>query len=261
VLSDDQLRQYHEDGYTVVRGLYDADHVDAMRIDIDRFLSGEKKPGTIPFTESLEDDPTYESMSMLSWLAQSSEPLRAALHHPRTLPIVAQLLGPDVNWWWDQAAVKAAYEGGEFPWHQDNGYEAAEPPLTLNVVIAVDDVTVENGCLSALPGSHKQGDLEHWTKPPAWHRHCYDGPEQGVPLEGKAGDAAILHCQCVHRSTPNTSPRPRRTYLTAYCSPHIHRKSDGAPYEGKPALLERGQPTPEVEETWRRFDVMATAEV
>jgi ectoine hydroxylase-related dioxygenase (phytanoyl-CoA dioxygenase family) len=250
VLTEEQVTQYHADGYTVVRGLYAREHVDAMRGDIDRFLSGEKQPGTIPFTESLDDDPTFKSMSMLSWLAQSSEPLRRALHQRETLEIVSQLLGPDVSWWWDQAAVKAPLEGGEFPWHQDNGYESAEPPLTLNVVIAVDDVTTENGCLWVLPGSHEQGDLEHWEKPPAWHRHCYDGPDQGVPLEGKAGDAAILHCQCVHRSTPNTTPKPRRTYLAAYCSPHIHKKADGSAYEGKRPLLVGGEPAPEVAQDW-----------
>ena len=63
-------------------------------------------------------------------------------------------------------------------------------------------------------------------------------------------DAAILHCQCVHRSTPNTTPRPRRTYLAAYCSPHIHKKADGSAYEGKTPLLVGGEPTPEVARDW-----------
>ncbi len=46
---------------------------------------------------------------------------------------------------------------GEFPWHQDEGYEPVEPAMGVTVWIALDDMTLENGCTWVVPESHKQG--------------------------------------------------------------------------------------------------------
>jgi ectoine hydroxylase-related dioxygenase (phytanoyl-CoA dioxygenase family) len=50
---------------------------------------------------------------------------------------------------------------GEFPWHQDEGNEPVEPALGVTVWIALDDMTLENGCIWVVPQSHKQGHLPH----------------------------------------------------------------------------------------------------
>ena len=250
VLTESQVADYHRDGFVVVSGLIDGDLVATMADEVDLFQRGDKQVGITPFSESLATDETFGRMSMMSWLAESSAPLRAALHHPRCLAVAAELLGPDVSWWWDQAAVKNPVADSTFPWHQDDGYEVTEPPLTLNIVIAIDATTVENGCIWAIPGSHQRGLLDHWIEPGAWHRTCYKGPEQGVPVETKAGDALVLHCRTLHRSPDNQSASKRRAYLAAYCNSDVRSAETGLPYDDKPQLVRGGQPTEIVLETW-----------
>lgn len=248
-----QLAAYSEHGFTVARGLFGPQHVAAMAAEIDAFHAGEKQVGL----QNHDGDPTFHQFSVLSWLAQGSAPLRAALQHPDVLAIMAQLNGPDLRWWWDQGAVKAAYHGIEFPWHQDNGYEAVDPALCTTMWVAVDATTVDNGCIWALPGSHAEGDQGHWLRPGGWHKQCYDGAETGEPVEMQPGDALIFSCQLIHRSLANTTGGKRRAYLAAYCAADVRKKGVGTTYDDNPLLLVGGRPTPEVESTWEALPAFA----
>ena len=74
---------------------------------------------------------------------------------PKILDMVAQLIGEDICLWNMSFFAKPALNGKKTPFHQDGEYWPIQPLATCTVWIAVDEATVENGCLRYIPGSHK----------------------------------------------------------------------------------------------------------
>ena len=82
---------------------------------------------------------------------------------PQILDMVEQIIGPDIILWNMSFFAKPAKKGRKTPWHQDGEYWAISPLATCTVWIAVDDSTVENGCLRVIPGSHRDQTLHPHT--------------------------------------------------------------------------------------------------
>jgi hypothetical protein len=88
---------------------------------------------------------------------------------PVLLQAAADLLGPNLIMWGAEIFAKPSGVGKATPWHQDSYNRAiragdgSERATSLMVWIAVDDVSVENGCLRFIPGSGRAGDgrIEH----------------------------------------------------------------------------------------------------
>ena len=92
--------------------------------------------------------------------------LKALSHHTALLAAVRTLLGDAAPFMFqDMALVKPPRLGREKPWHQDCAY--FDYPLgtpVLGVWIALDEATVENGCMQLLPGRHREGPIIHFQK-------------------------------------------------------------------------------------------------
>ena len=106
--------------------------------------------------------------------------------------------------------------GGEVVPHQDSTFLRTDPPSVIGLWWALEDATKENGCLWALPGSHKAGVARRmyvdqgtvkFDKEPQEH-----GLEGYVPLEVPAGALVVLHGAVLHMSYENRSPRSRHAY-------------------------------------------------
>ena len=96
-------------------------------------------------------------IAFTAFLAEQDENIRAFVKRPEFVAIAVQMLGPDIDLYWNQSVFKGPEGTKEFPWHQDDGYTPVEPSPYLTLWLAVNDATEENGCISVLPGSHKQG--------------------------------------------------------------------------------------------------------
>ena len=129
----------------------------------------------------------------------------------------------------EQFVVKAARTGAAFGWHQDGGYIPFAHRPYVSVWIALDDTHMDNGALWLLPRARDDGDA------PAQHRWSdegkeyvgYDGPEPGWPAQVKAGSAVVFTSLTMHRSSPNTTDRPRRGYLAQYSAEPIRDPATG----------------------------------
>jgi phytanoyl-CoA hydroxylase len=151
-------------------------------------------------------------------LCWKSTAVRDFCQHGAHLDAVRELIGPDILMWWTQLVTKMPEGTGAtsiFPWHQDCGYLDITPtPLT--VWIALDDVTLDNGCLWIQPGSHSQGLREHAKiSDDSWHLSLpVEGDGVAVPL--KAGEAIIFSAYTLHRSLSNRTSRLRRAFFCSY---------------------------------------------
>ena len=95
----------------------------------------------------------------------------------------ADLIGPDVNLYWDQAVYKKPEKPRRFPWHQDNGYTFIEPQHYLTCWIALTDATEDNGCPWVAPGLHRSGTLAHRYVEPLGYE-CFDRRRRRGPGTG-----------------------------------------------------------------------------
>jgi phytanoyl-CoA hydroxylase len=113
---------------------------------------------------------------------------------------------------------KPPHIGGEVIGHQDATYLYTEPVSVVGLWFALEDATLDNGCLWALPGGHRgplrrrfvrtvDGGVRHIELDPT------PFPNQAyVPLEVPRGTLVVLHGLLPHRSGPNRSDRSRQAY-------------------------------------------------
>ena len=137
--------------------------------------------------------------------------------HPVIKSVVETLLGEQVQLFQDMALVKPPFIGSEKPWHQDNAYFEVTPlTATIGVWIALDEATVENGCMHLLPGSSNLHPMEHY--------HGFDcqivetkmEAEKAIPVELAPGGALFFSGLLPHQTPPNSSPLRRRALQFHY---------------------------------------------
>ena len=161
--------------------------------------------------------------------------------HPRLIGPVEQLLGEQVYMHQYKVNAKAAFDGEVWQWHQDYGTwrrdDEMPEPRAMNIAVFLDPVTVANGPLMFIPGSHKTGVLEaghdlETTSYPLWtldRATVTKLADRGgiVAPTGPAGSVLMFHSCLVHASPANISPWNRTIVYLSLCavSNHIRKFS------------------------------------
>jgi len=107
--------------------------------------------------------------------------------------------------------------GGEVLPHQDATYLQTAPQKVIGLWFALEDATLDNGCLWALPGGHdaplKQSFIREGNKTRMEiHDETPWDLKQFVPLEVRAGTLIVLHDKLPHLSHENRSNKSRQAY-------------------------------------------------
>ena len=132
--------------------------------------------------------------------------------------------------------------GGEVTCHQDSTFLYTEPNDIVGLWFALEDATLENGCLWAIPGGHKSGLKSRWVRigQVGMEFQTFDAEpwpeEELVPLEVKKGSLILLHGRLPHRSLENKSSKSRHAYT-------LHLIGGGANYSAD-NWLQRSQSMP-----------------
>ena len=174
------------------------------------------EPDVDPRTLSPEE--AEQKFRKLSGFYTEHEAIAALANgHPRISGFMDLLLGEQVVLRSDMALSKPAYIGSEKPWHQDNAYFEYLPLEALATAwIALDDATVENGCMFALPGDHTRGALRHHRTTDCEIMADRIQPERAMPVPLKAGGAMFFSAMLPHQTPPNRSPHRRRALQFQY---------------------------------------------
>jgi phytanoyl-CoA hydroxylase len=242
--AESQRDFFEEHGYLVIDDLLSSDELDVCRSEIARLhvLAAELEAAGKPEARQFQREPHAETAHQDDGLpllrkvedtGQFSEPFRTLSMHDRLIPVIQQLIGPDLLLFRSTLMLKPAQHGSAHALHQDSAYWPMEPPTLVTVSIALNEATPENGCIQIIPGSHKWG-LQEWglitrADDAVTSRADIDVSKRiDVPL--KAGSAVCFHSLMVHGSVANQSPHPRNTALYAYFSPAVRY----APKEGQP---------------------------
>ncbi len=205
----DQIRR---DGWAVLRGVFDPTECEGI-------------------AEAMTQQPFPElSPAARAWVAD-----------PRWPDVVMPLVGPDVRLARAQLLTKHPRTDATVPWHQDNDFLPVDPPEFLTVILAIDPMTVDNGCLQLLPGSHRNGVVAYVTK--GYRFTLADPPsdDAGVAVELAPGDLLLLSSLCFHRSGPNLTDGRRRAWILQFLSGDAVSPHTGRRFEERLPVAEGGR--------------------
>ena len=122
--------------------------------------------------------------------------------------------------------------GGEVVCHCDHSFLWTDPQTVIGLWFALDDATVANGCMWAIPGGHQGGartrfrlDGRGGTTTDVLDPTPYDHGSL-VPMEAEAGTLIAFHGCLPHWSGANTSDRPRLAYTLHVIDGMAHYRTD-----------------------------------
>jgi phytanoyl-CoA hydroxylase len=121
--------------------------------------------------------------------------------------------------------------GGEVTCHQDSTFLYTEPIDIVGLWFALEDATIENGCLWAIPGGHRSGLKSRWVRTAEGMKfktfNAEPWPEDKlVPLEVSKGSLILLNGLLPHRSFENRSSRSRHAYTLHLIKPEAYYPAD-----------------------------------
>ncbi len=214
-LSDAQAQHFDELGFVVVEDTVDPSTLERVVAEIDRF---ESELETFLRTQAEERIFIAEAdaVTFTTHLVARSQTVRALATSDVFADLCADLVGPDVNVYWDQAVYKKPEKPRRFPWHQDNGYTFIEPQQYLTCWLALTDATELNGCPWVAPGVHHAGTLAHAYVEPLGYECFEEPPTAAQPAPVRAGSALVFSSLTPHMTGPNLSDEVRKAYILQY---------------------------------------------
>ncbi|HSI64783.1 MAG TPA: phytanoyl-CoA dioxygenase family protein [Candidatus Saccharimonadia bacterium] len=216
------LEDYERDGVVRVPRLFNREQVDILRAEIERYIREDLQEKPLDARTLEPDGVTVRNL----WRMEQHHPeFCRMVESEEIVALAGQLVHGEPLLMAVETFNKPARVGSGVPYHQDNAYFCQAPPDMLTIWIAMDPVTLENGPVYYVRGSHKEGMLP--TKPSGVKGNSIglaDAPS--VPVSEQfcgllePGDALIHQCQTIHHSAPNTSEHPRLGLLLVYRGTH-----------------------------------------
>ena len=245
-VTPDQARAYDEQGFFVLERAVDPETITALTTAIEP-LDAEVMAFLAAQPEGRFSIAGVDTVSIAVHPASRSRVCRDFCTSEVMADLAHDLIGPDVRLYWDQSVFKRPHGAEPVLWHQDNGYTYIEPQAYLSVWVALNDATPENGCISVLPGVHRNGTAAHRNTPIGFE--CCVDPPGAVEVPVRAGDAVVFSSLTPHSTGRNLTDAIRRAYIVQY-APDGAECLRGDPDSGPPTRRD-GQTAPD-----RQFPVV-----
>jgi phytanoyl-CoA hydroxylase len=218
----EEVHFYHENGYLLVKNVFNGEEINEMREALERILQRAAKAkldGNHTWQGEYLPPEELKKLVLKGFhdVHYHDAAFTKALTHPNMVAVLSKIIGPNVHLHHSKMLVKPPEKGAAFPMHQDYPYFPHAKHTMLAASVHLDDADVENGCISVIPGSHKNGPLPHVGRHYLDHR-TYP-IEQGTPCPASAGDVLFFNYLTIHGSGPNLSQRSRRNVLFQYRDP------------------------------------------
>ena len=237
-LEQDQQTLYEEKGFLLLERLFDEDQIKNITAKLSN-TSWTDTPGAVLEEDGQTLRAIHEDPSKIGVLEKLTK-------HPKLVEPAMQLLGSQVYIHQLKINFKSAFSGDIWPWHQDFIYWNKEDGMPtarlINMAIFLEEINEFNGPLYLIPGSHKQGVIsslnqteqnsavsnnDEWIS--SFKSNLkYTTPEETVrnlvkqngieAPKSVTGSVLLFHPNCVHGSTNNISPFPRKMAIITYNS-------------------------------------------
>lgn len=226
-ISAEDVASFHENGFLIVENAMSQAEIEELRHEASTICRGERGEIRNGFTHSPDesDDEVISRYLCIHFPHKISKLMEGHLAHPVIKDVLTQVIGPDVKCMQSMLFIKSSGKPGQ-AWHQDEDFIPTRDRTLTGAWMALDDATVENGCLWVIPGSHKHGVLWPQEQQNDPRFDCtvesYGFPykdEDAIPVEVKAGAIVFFNGYLLHRSLPNHAKSGyRRVLVNHYMS-------------------------------------------
>ncbi len=229
IATDQQVRFFVDNGYLVVPNLVAADEIEELKADTVKIARGGYPCENLkPLSATLTDAEVLQSILCIHQPHYISEVMLKYVKHARICGVLSQITAAHLPYWdgsvkcmQSMLFVKPPNFQGQ-AWHQDEIYIPTRDRSLIGAWIAIDDATIQNGCLYVVPGSHRSGllyDQRPHNNPDefdfAGESYGFDEKQQ-IPVEVKAGTVVFFNGYLLHRSHKNRSNIYRRVLVSHY---------------------------------------------
>ncbi len=228
-LSSEQVEHYRREGYVVASGAATPASFAAMAAELDAWVE-DSRSHRENYGETLSGSPRFDlepghgaarpRLRRVNNPAEISETYRAAAFDGPLGDMAASLLGPDVKFLQCKINLKLPGTATRVDYHQDFAYVPYTNDDAFTALAMLDDMTLDNGCLMVVPGSHREGQASLWQGErftgSVSAEKTAECKRRAVPIVGKAGDVCLMHTLLLHGSDANASDRPRRLFICGY---------------------------------------------
>lgn len=229
ILTQDQKDTFWRDGVLVVEHAVTPDQLQALRSEFSSWVE-ESRAHTDDYGETLDGRPRFDlqpghsadapGLRRIQSPEEVSDVYADIMRNAATVDICAELIGPALRFHHGKVNSKLPGTATKVKFHQDFPFQPMTNDDLITCLLFVDDVTLENGPLEVVPGTHKGPLYSHWHNgrfTGAVADEVYEQHKDNiVKCTGKAGSACLMHSSLLHGSAPNLSDSPRTLYITTY---------------------------------------------
>lgn len=229
VLTEEQKATFWRDGVLVVEDAVTAEQLSALRAVFAGWVE-ESRAHTDDYGETQDGRPRFDlqpghsaevpGLRRVQSPEEVSDIYADTMRSARTVDMCAELIGPGLRFHHGKVNSKLPGTATAIKWHQDFPFQPMTNDDLITCLLFLDEVTLENGPLEVIPGSHKGPLHSHW------HEGRFTGavadevvaPHRDaiVKCTGPAGAVCLMHSNLLHGSAPNLSDQPRTLYITTY---------------------------------------------
>ena len=231
MLTEDQKDQFWKDGVITVENAVTSDELNDLNEVFDKWVK-ESQNHDKDYGEVLDGRPRFDlepgHSKKIPGLrrVQSPEEISTAYSHvmrnSKMVDFVSDLIGPSIRFHHGKVNSKLPGTSTKVKFHQDFLFQPMTNDDMITALLFMDDVTLDNGPLEVIPGSHKGPLFSHW------HNGIFTGAvsdqiveknkEKVIKCTGKAGSVCLMHASLLHGSAPNLSSKSRTLYIVTYYS-------------------------------------------
>lgn len=231
MLSEKQISDFWRDGVLTVPNAVSAEQLSRLREDfalwLDKSRQHEKAYGQCVDGRARFDlQPGHTAQKPALRRVQAPTEVSDSYYEVMTssamTEMVADLIGPNVKLHHTKINSKQPGAATEVKWHQDFAFTPHSNDSVITALLMVDEVTMENGPLEVLPGSHK-GQVHS-----LWQDGVFTGAvednvsadmqKRAVSCTGSGGSVCLMHTKLAHGSAANKSNDPRTLFICVYAA-------------------------------------------
>jgi ectoine hydroxylase-related dioxygenase (phytanoyl-CoA dioxygenase family) len=219
------LGEFQELGFLIIPEYLNQDTLERARAETLAICRGERGAirGVTPATADDDDDAVLRRYLCIHFPHKVSSLMREVALRPGAVDVLTTIIGPNVKMMQSMLFIKSEGKPGQ-AWHQDENFIPTRDRSLTAIWIALDNATVENGCLWVIPGSHRRGVLypDREQQDPRYDctREAFGFDEDAaIPVEVPARSAVVFNGYLLHRSLPNSGRHGlRRALVNHYMS-------------------------------------------
>ena len=229
--SNQQLvERFQKDGFVVLENALTDSQLSSLNSELSMWVE-ESRSNEKPYGKIMDGRPRFDiqvdthssespALRRITSPAEISQVCLDVVKDNKALDLVSEIFGPNIKHWTNKINLKLPGSGTEVKFHQDFPYEPHSNEDIMTVLFFLDDVTLENGPLEVVPGTHK-GPLHS-----LWNDGIFTGAvsaeieaeckTKAISCVGKAGTACLMHSKLLHGSKPNNSKSSRCLFIVSY---------------------------------------------